>query len=142
MKRMLCIAAGFSLIATAAFGQFIDTMQQGMQVAYRDTGNGDAESRALADMITRALDKSRYVHPTPVLNEGAMELEAPRSLVKEDGGRVTVRYEVTPPRGSGREFSATCTATQLQRCADQIVQRLERLAREAEADRTAGRQPN
>ena len=144
IKRLVIFTAGFSLAATAAFGQFAPPPPQlGMNVVYRDTGNSEQESRALAEMITRTLDKSRYLHLVPVLDDESMELEAPRELVKDAAStRVTVRYEVTPPRGTGREFTANCTSTHLQRCADLIVQRLERLAREAQLDREAGRQPN
>ena len=140
MKRLLCLTAAFGLIATCAFGQ---EGMQGMEVSFKDMSTADKDSAALVDVIVRALDKSRDLHLVPTVGDEVMQVAAPVSVVKEaDGARLSVRYEITPPRGSGREFTATCAPTQLQRCADTIVQRAERLAREAKLDAEAGRAPN
>jgi hypothetical protein len=131
MKRIVCAALLFSLAAPAAFAKEGGIL--GMQVYFRSAG-ADADSAALADLITRALDKSRVLHlvPTPD-DEDTMEVQAPISMITEGGKRVKMTYEVTPPKGgTARVYTATCTTTQLDRCADAVAIRVERIAREIE----------
>jgi hypothetical protein len=131
VKKIACTALLFSLAASAAFGQEARTL--GMTVYFRSAG-ADADSAALADLITRALDKSRTLHLVATPNEETMEVQAPVSMIKEaDGKRVKVTYEVTPPNGgTSRIYTTTCTVTQLDRCADAVAVRVERMAREIE----------
>jgi hypothetical protein len=137
MKHLLCLTAAFGLVATAALGQEPvdrDYRQLGTNIYFRSSA-ADIDSTALADQVTRALDKSRYLHLVSAPGEHTIEVQAPVSMIKEaDGKRVKVTYEVTPPDGDNAQtYTTTCTTTQLDRCADTIVVRAERIAREAKA---------
>jgi hypothetical protein len=64
-----------------------------------------------------------------------MEIQAPVDMIKEtDGKRVKVSYEITPKDSdNANTYTTTCSTTQLDRCAEAIVLRAERLARESKA---------
>jgi hypothetical protein len=137
LKRLFCLTAVGGLLATTAFGQEPvdrDYRQLGTNVYFRSSA-ADADSSALADMVNRELEKSRYLHIVSAPGEHTIEVQAPVSMIKEaDGKRVKVSYEVTPPDGDNAQtYTTTCTTTQLDRCAEAIVIRTERLAREAKA---------
>ena len=144
MKRTLCLTAAFALTATAAFGQPMDGNiladispdRLGTSVVFREVSGGTTEAAGLIDLVRRALDKSRSLHLVPVRVPKSMEVQAPLSMIKDASGkRVTVTYDVSPPNdagGGGRVYSVTCTTTQLDRCAEDIARRAERVAREAE----------
>lgn len=144
MKRTLLVAAALALTATSAFAQEMPPLPDatlGKQVYLREgRASTSTETTGLVDLITRALDRSRILHLVPAIMDpdDTIEVEAPQTFVKSaDGKRVTVTYEVTPPRGEsggGRTFTTTCAITQLDRCADAIAQRAERIAREFSND--------
>ena len=107
-----------------------------MSIVFRDVGGSTAEAAGFIELMKRTLEKSRVLHLVPVNVPGSMELQAPLSMVKDaSGARVTVKYEVTPPDDMGgggtRTYSVTCASTQLDRCADDIARRAERVARES-----------
>jgi hypothetical protein len=134
--KVICTALLFSLAATAAFGQGaqITPVPNGMlgTNVYLRSSAADGDSAALADMITHALDRSRSLHLVAARIENTMEIQAPVSMITEaDGKRVKVTYEITPPDGDNAQtYTTTCATTQLDRCADAIVLKAERLARE------------
>lgn len=142
MTRLFCIAAALTLLGTPAFGQ----SQQGVfmfaplgtQVYLREGKGAGADATGFFDMVTRAIDRSRILHLVPSTGGGdkTMEIEAPITFVKTaDGLRVTVTYEVTASTGqAGQMYSASCAATQLDRCAQDIAQRAERLGRRGSND--------
>jgi hypothetical protein len=148
MKRLLCLTTGFALVATAAFGQPIPDPEHepwgmrtlGTEVHIINSRATSAESTGLAELVTRAIDKSRSLRIVPIRNDWSMEVEAPISMVKDpDGRRVTVTFDVTPPfEQSGRTYKTTCTITQLDRCAADIAMRAERIGHQSEADTTLG----
>jgi hypothetical protein len=134
--KVICTALLISLAATAAFGQGaqITPVPNGMlgTNVYLRSSSADGDSAALADLVTRALDKSRSLHLVAARIENTMEVQAPVSMITEaDGKRVKVTYEVTPPDGDNSQtFTTTCAITQLDRCAEAIALRAERIARE------------
>ena len=135
MKRLLCLTAAFALAAPAAFAQMIDTappnLMLGMNVYLRSSGS-DAESASIADLVGRALEKSRILHLVAAPIEDTMVVEAPVDVIKEsDGKRLKVTFRVTPKNSTDTSTHiTTCAITQMERCADAIAQRAERIARE------------
>jgi hypothetical protein len=131
MKRLLCLTAAFALAGTAAFGQSPNKVHD---YYFRAGMGADTDAVGLIDMITRALEKSRSLHRQDAPDDATIEVEAPIKFNKEADGRVTITFEVTPPAGSGsRPYTASCKITQLDRCADAVVLRTERIARELES---------
>ena len=136
MKRLFCLTAAFGLMSTAAFGQgaripSLPNEGMGTSVYLRSSG-GDADSANLADLVSRALDKSRSLHLVAAPIDDTMEINAPITMTKEsDGKRVKVTYDIKAKNSTDtRTFTATCAITQLDRCADAIALRAERFARE------------
>jgi hypothetical protein len=146
MNRLFCLTVAFALAGTAAFGQ--DQLErQGHDVYFRPGAAATTDAVGLVDQITRALDKSRSLHRVDVVNDDALEVEAPIKFDKDASGRVTITFEVTPPTSGasgGRTYTATCKNTQMERCADAVVLRAERLGREIDSftDADGGFPPN
>lgn len=145
MKRLVCLTAGIALTATAALAQpmgmpgggFQANERQGLNVYLRPGNAANAETIGLAEQLKRALEKSRSVHliDAPDPEGSTIELLAPTTYTKDADGRVTVGFELTPLGGasSGRGYTTTCKVTQLDRCADAMVTRVERYGREMES---------
>ena len=138
MKRLLCMTAALALTATAAMAQSDPYgRRQGYDVFFRTGSAANAEAAGLIEQISEALDKSRSLQLVTVVDPDTptVELEAPLNFTKESDGRVTVSYEMSPARGAaaGRTYKTTCKITQVERCAVDIVTRVERYAREMEA---------
>ena len=113
MNRLLCLTAAFALAGTAAFGQ--DQLErQGHDVYFRPGAAATTDAVGLVDQITRALDKSRSLHRVDVVNDDALEVEAPIKFDKDASGRVTITFEVTPPTSGASGGRTACRV----RCRD------------------------
>jgi hypothetical protein len=133
MKKIVLLAAAFSLAAPAAFAQLSvspPTYGEGMKVFIRNHA-ADADSAGLVELITRAIDKNRKLTLIPTPEDDAVEVQAPLAVIKDkDGVRVTMTYEITPiMAGSGRVYTVECTVTQLHRCAEAVADRIERVGK-------------
>lgn len=145
MKRLFCLTASIALMATGAFAQpmgmpgggFQANERQGIAVYLRPGTASNAETMGLVEQLKRALEKSRSINviDAPDSESRTVELLAPTTYTKDADGRVTVGFELTPLGGasSGRGYTTTCKVTQLDRCADAMVTRVERYGREMES---------
>lgn len=141
MKAALCLAGVLVLAAPSAFGQSGVAIDENTNpfgndfpeapTYYKPAGGDSPEAVELTRLIRDALETSRQLDQIDVYDREAMEIEAPLTVVKStDGKKVTITFDVTPARGTDRSFKADCPTTQLDRCADAVIRRAERVARE------------
>jgi hypothetical protein len=128
VKKALCLAILFAVAAPSAFAQDAGKTQ----IYYRPTNSQDVDMIALGDLVRQAIDDSRELELTPSQGDGIFELDGPLKITKDAARtKMTVTYEIAPGRGTERSYTATCAVTQMERCADAMVLRAERTAREA-----------
>jgi hypothetical protein len=128
VKKALCLTVLFAVAAPSAFAQDAGKTQ----IYYRPTNSQDVDMIALGDLVRQAIDDSRELELTPNQGDGIFELDGPLKITKDAAGKkMSVTYEISPGRGTERAYTATCAVTRMDSCADAMVLRAERAAREA-----------
>lgn len=136
MRKAFCILAVLGLSATAAHAQTLSPLDGqnsvGSEAAVflRPVSGQSVQALAMFRLMEDALETSRELNRVDIAGENVMQLEAPVALARMAGSaNMSVTYVIWPVRGLDQTFSTTCVADQLDRCAEKIVQHMERMAR-------------
>lgn len=139
MKKILFIAAAFSLLAPAAFGQADDDESGPMargggmdktSIIYLDASDATPESAAVGKAVRLELERSRQLDPVYVDDNQRARLVAPVSLTKDAAGeKMTVVIELRSSRKKVEAAQVTCPVAKPATCGRDIVTAAEKFIR-------------
>lgn len=139
--RAVPLAAALSLLSAAALGQpAIEesdstngfSLFSKVDIYYKPVSGQSVEALALERAIRNELEQSRDLNlVTAPAATSAMQIDGPLGISHSaDHTKIAITYELTPLRGEPRGYTASCKTGEVEKCAEVVVRRAERLARD------------